>query len=256
MYVIFVFTTLIPFLLSFKESQVFPFHIYVAYGFLSSLIMFVVGAKKLSQAEQSHLAETENKNIADGLAWSYYYGYLKLVLPHLHEQLTKAIAPDFLVDGNDMCDVVHVKKLFIIISKKCKCYKGLIEVDEGHIQKAGNLPAFYLTRAGVELRPYQHCLYRVTAKDKPAIFVILEFATPLLAMNDMCNDKLADFTEEDRDTQVMAFYNKLKFILENADEEIKDRYKLVLISDVYTEGERHLSDVIYEAVSEASVHLP
>ena len=47
--------------------------------------MFVIGAKKLSQAELSHLMETENTNVADGFAWSYYYGYLKLVLPHLHE---------------------------------------------------------------------------------------------------------------------------------------------------------------------------
>ena len=255
MYGVFGFTTLIPCLYhsSFEESQVFPFYVYIAYGSLSSLIMFVIGAKKLSQAELSHLIETENKNIADGLAWSYYYGYLKLVLPHLHEQLAKAVAPEYLVDGNDMCDAVDVTKLFIIISKKCNCYEGFIEVDKGTIQKEGNLPAFCLSRAGVELRPYQHCLYRVAAKDKPAIFVILEFATPLLVMNDMCNDELADFTEEDRDTQVMAFYNKLQFILEHADEE--ERNRLVLILDVYTEDERQLSDVIYEAVSKASLNL-
>ena len=255
MYGIFGFTTLIPCLyhLSYEENQVFPFHIYIAYASLSSLIMFVIGAKKLSQAELSHLMETENTNVADGFAWSYYYGYLKLVLPHLHEQLAKAVAPSYVVDGNDMCDAVDVKKLFIIISKKYNCYKGLIDVDKDHIQKEGNLPAFHHTRAGVELRPYQHCLYRVTAKDKPAIFVILEFATLLLVMNKMCSDKFADFTEEDRDTQVMVFSNKLKFILEHADEE--ERYKLVLILDVYKEGERHLSDVIYEAVSKASLNL-
>ena len=134
-YVIFVLTTLMPCLyhLSFERNEVFPFHIYISYGSVSSLIMFVIGAKKLSQAELSHLAETENKNIADGLAWSYYYGYLKLVLPHLYEQLEKAVAPDFLVNGNDMRDAVDVRKVFIIISKECKCYKGLIEVDEGHI---------------------------------------------------------------------------------------------------------------------------
>ena len=229
--------------------------------------MFVIGAKKLSQAELSHLMETENTNVADGFAWSYYYGYLKLVLPHLHEQLAKAVAPSYVVDGNDMCDAVDVKKLFIIISKKYNCYKGLIDVDKDHIQKEGNLPAFHHTRAGVELRPYQHCLYRVTAKDKPAIFVILEFATLLLVMNKMCSDKFADFTEEDRDTQVMVFSNKLKFILEHANLNIlvhdminllyyeEERYKLVLILDVYKEGERHLSDVIYEAVSKASLNL-
>ena len=135
-----------------------------------------------------------------------------------------------------MCDTSDVKKVFIIISEKCNCYRGLVEVDKEHVQKAGNLKAFYLTRAAIELRKYYHCLNRVTAKDKSEIHVILEFTTSLLTSNDMCKDKLADFTEEDRNTQVMAFYNKLKFILEHAHEDVGDRYKLIFISDVYKEN--------------------
>ena len=135
-----------------------------------------------------------------------------------------------------MCDTSDVKKVFIIISEKCNCYRGLVEVDKEHIQKAGNLKACYITRAGIELRKYYHCLYRVTAKDKSEIHVILEFAISLLPSSDMCKDKLADFAEEDRNTQVMALYNKLKFILEHAHENVRDRYKLILISDVYEEN--------------------
>ena len=250
-------TTLIPCLYhwSIKAEECFPLHIYIAYASVSSLVMYVIGAKKLAQAEMSHLTETENKNIADGLAWSYYYGYLKLVLPHLQETVEKAVAPDFAVGDDDMCSAIKVRKLFIIISKNCSCYSGLIEADKDHIKSAGRLPAFYMTRAGVELRPYQHSLYRVEAKGKPAIHVILEFATPLLAMNDMSEDKISHFSKEDRNTQVMAFYNKLKYILEQSKQAIRDRYKLVLISDVYSRKGQYLSDVIYDAVTDASINM-
>ena len=257
MYIAFAVATLIPCLYhwNIKAEECFPLHIYIAYASVSSLVMYVIGAKKLAQAEMSHLTETENKNIADGLAWSYYYGYLKLVLPHLQETVDKAVAPDYEIGDDDMCSAIKVRKLFIIISKSCNCYSGLIKADEDHIQKAGRLPAFYMTRAGVELRPYQHSLYRVEVKGKPAIHVILEFATPLLAMNDMSEDNISHFSVEDRDTQVMAFYNKLKYILEHANQKIRDRYELVLISDVYSSKGQYLSDVIYDAVTKASLNM-
>ena len=80
--------------------------------------MFLIGAQKLSQAKLSHLAETKTKNVADGLAWGYYCGYLKLLLPHLDDVLEKAVAPDFVLQNDDMKKAIQVKKLFIIISKK------------------------------------------------------------------------------------------------------------------------------------------
>ena len=93
MYLAFGLTSLLPCLyhLSFAWSEVFLFHIYIVYELLSPLVLFVIGAKTLSQTELSHLTKAGNKNIATGLAWTYYYGYLKFVFPHLHETLAKAI---------------------------------------------------------------------------------------------------------------------------------------------------------------------
>ena len=48
------------------------------------LAFHVFGLRNLAPVEMSCLEEQENMNVADGLAWSYYYGYLKLVLPSLH----------------------------------------------------------------------------------------------------------------------------------------------------------------------------
>ena len=91
--------------------------------------MFIIGTEKLSQTKLSHFAETKTKNVADGLAWGYYCGYLKLLLPHLDDVLEKAVAPDFVVENDDMKNAIQVKKLFIIISKNCLCYEKLINAD-------------------------------------------------------------------------------------------------------------------------------
>lgn len=222
---------------------------------IGSFFMFLIGAQKLSQTELSHIAETEIKNVADGLAWGYYCGYLKLLLPHLDDVLEKAVAPDFVVEDDDMKNAIQVKKLFIIISKNCSCYEKLINADPDHIQDAGKLPSFYMTRAGVHSRAYQQSLYKVKAKEKPVLYVMMEYATPLLTLNDMSHDDIAELSQEDRNMQIMAFYNKLKFILDNAGHKIRDRYQLVLLSDVYSDKDKHLSDVIYKAVHDASVNV-
>ena len=60
--------------------------------------------------EVSQINERENKNVADGLAWSYYFGYLKLVLPKLDEQIGKS--EKYRYD-------VSRRKLYILLPKNC-----------------------------------------------------------------------------------------------------------------------------------------
>ena len=207
--------------------------------------MNVIGAQKLSHVEMTSLSETSNEHMAEGLAWNYYYNYLKIVLPYLHETIDKAVFPDYIVNEADMCDVISVRKLFIIISKNCNYYRGLIEADIDHVWNAGYLPSFYINRADVESQPYQNSVYRVHTPGKPPIYVIMEFAFPVLAMNDLYENSKSSFSMEDRDVQVINFYNKLKYILNN-DSDIGDRCVLVLYSKVYSSSGRNLSDVIYE----------
>ena len=64
--------------------------------------------------------ERENNNFADGLAWSYYFGYLKLVLPRLEGQIT--ISEEFRWKIND-------RKLFILLPKTCYTYDNIQEAD-------------------------------------------------------------------------------------------------------------------------------
>ena len=58
--------------------------------FLVPQLLFLVGVRELSPVETSEINERENKNVADGLAWSYYFGYLKLVLPWLEYKISES----------------------------------------------------------------------------------------------------------------------------------------------------------------------
>ena len=84
---------------------------------------------------------------------------------------------------------------------------------------------------------------------------MMEYATPLLTLNNMSHDDIAELSLVDRNMQIVAFYNKFKFILDNAGDKIRDRYQLVLLSDVYSDKDKHLSDVIYKAVHDVSVNV-
>ena len=47
--------------------------------FVVPQLLYQVGVQQLSPVETSDLNERGNKNVADGLAWSCYFDYLKLV---------------------------------------------------------------------------------------------------------------------------------------------------------------------------------
>lgn len=46
-----------------------------------SLAVSVVGVQGPSEVEVSDICERRKMNVAHGLAWSFYLGYLRLVLP-------------------------------------------------------------------------------------------------------------------------------------------------------------------------------
>ena len=101
--------------------------------FLAPQLSFLVGLREPSNAEVSQINERENKNVADGLAWSYYFGYLKMVLPKL-------------VD-NFRYDITE-KKLFILIPKTFFTYNEINNADV-RIKTAGNLEPYETHRGGI-----------------------------------------------------------------------------------------------------------
>ena len=163
--------------------------------FLAPQLLFLVGLRELSSVEVSEINERENKNVADGLAWSYYFGYLKLVLPHLEGQIGKS----------DYKYKITKKKLFILLPKNCYTYDKIVDADR-RITVAGNLDPYEINRGGILKRSYKHTVHRIEMPrpdgEVDEYHVVLEYATPLMSMYDMSEHAECGLSREERDEQV------------------------------------------------------
>ena len=202
---------------------------------LVPLISYLLGLKQATPAELSQINEAATKNVADGLARSFYYGYLKLILPSLLETINLS---DNEVDGYAVRDHIVDHKLFIVMPKDCKCTTNFADVDP-NIQFVTEAQQKILSRAGNQRRVYKNSIYKVNSLIHGEFYCLMEYATPLLSMYDMEADPRCSFTKEDRDQQVVLFYKLLKEILDK-DEQCKGKYHLVLTSNARTD----LADVM------------
>ena len=168
--------------------------------FLAPQLLFVAGFRELSIVEVSQINERENKNVADGLAWSYYFGYLKLVLPNLERQIAKS--------SEAFRYKIKRKKLFILLPKTCYTY-DTIEQADSRVKCAGNLEQYQINRGGILKRSYKHTVHRIEMPRPDGgideYHVILEYATPLMSMYDMSQHKEGGLSRQERDEQVRYF---------------------------------------------------
>ena len=163
--------------------------------FLAPQLLFLVGLRELSSVKVSQINEKENKNVAHGLAWSYYFGYLKLVLPHLEEQIGKS----------EYKYNITQKKLFILLPKSCYTYDTIVEADP-RIKVAGNLDSYDINRGGILKRSYKHTVHRIEVPrldgEIDNYYVVLEYATPLMSLYDMSEHAECALSRQERDEQV------------------------------------------------------
>ena len=146
--------------------------------------------------ETSDLNEKENKNVADGLAWSYYFGYLTLVLPKLKDQIGKSELFRYIITKN---------RLFILLPKTCFTCADIKDADP-RVKWVGNLPELKISRGGIKERIYKHSVHKIEMPRPDGTVeryhFILEYATPLMSLYDMSEHADAPFNREKRDHQV------------------------------------------------------
>ena len=161
-----------------------------------AIALFLVGSRQLSPVETSDLNEKENKNVADGLAWSYYFGYLKLVLPRLGYRIS---------ESDTFRHKITDEKLFILLPKTCYTFEEISKADD-RVKWAGKLPASKINRAGILERSYQHAVHRIEMPRPDGTVeeyhFVLEYATPLMSLCEMSGHAKAPLTGPERDQQV------------------------------------------------------
>ncbi|XP_072119900.1 stimulator of interferon genes protein isoform X2 [Mobula birostris] len=200
-------------------------------------------------AEISTISEKNKLNVAHGLAWSYYIGYLKLILPSLENRLNSII--------KKVPELKGTKKLYILIPFSCKVYDEL-EKKDNRIKFHHNLPEVRLDRAGIKERSYRNSIYSVNDEKGKSYHCILEYATPLRSLFEMSNDATAAVSKEQRLEQAKLFYVILNDILNNS-LECAGLFKLIPYDDDLEDGKENahlLSTMILNGMKQERTEYP
>ncbi|KFQ11727.1 Stimulator of interferon genes protein, partial [Leptosomus discolor] len=186
----------------------------------SALVCLSFPLQKPSAVEMSEMSERSKQNVAHGLAWSYYIGYLKIVLPWLKKSME-----EFSRANPNVLPCRETWKLHILVPLSCDVYDDLEKADS-NIQYLTDLTETTLTRAGTKKRVYKHSLYAIRDEDNKLWHCAVEYATPLQSLYAMSQDECAAFSREDRLEQAKLFYRTLEEILKGS-KECAGSYRLI-----------------------------
>ncbi|XP_022349372.1 stimulator of interferon genes protein isoform X2 [Enhydra lutris kenyoni] len=166
----------------------------------------------LAPAEVSAVCEKGNFNVAHGLAWSYYIGYLRLILPGLPARIRM-----YNLQHTNMLRGLGSHRLHILFPLDCAVPDDL-SVADPNIRFLYELPQQSADRAGIKGRVYTNSVYELLENGQPAGICVLEYATPLQTLFAMSQDGRAGFSREDRLEQAKLFCRILEDILADAPE--------------------------------------
>ncbi|XP_010156112.1 PREDICTED: stimulator of interferon genes protein, partial [Eurypyga helias] len=200
-----------------------PLNLHLGLASLCQLLILALGLHKPSAVETSEMSERSKQNVAHGLAWSYYVGYLKIVLPRVKKSLE-----EFSRANPNMLACREIWKLHILVPLSCDIYDDLEKADS-NIQYLADLPETTLTRAGTKKRVYKHSLYAIRDEDK-LWHCAVEYATPLQTLYAMSQDECAAFSREDRLEQAKLFCRTLEEILRGS-KECTGTYRLIVYKE-------------------------
>lgn len=166
----------------------------------------------LAPAEVSAVCEKKNFNVAHGLAWSYYIGYLRLILPGLPARIRM-----YNLQHANMLRGLGSHRLHILFPLDCGVPDDL-SVADPNIRFLYELPKQSADRAGIKGRVYTNSVYELLENGQPVGICVLEYATPLQTLFAMSQDGRAGFSREDRLEQAKLFCRILEDILADAPE--------------------------------------
>ncbi|XP_003477199.1 stimulator of interferon genes protein [Cavia porcellus] len=174
---------------------------------LSKAVTILLGLQPLAPAEISAICEKQNFNVAHGLAWSYYVGYLKLILPGLQARIQA-----YNKFQNNTFRGTGSQRLYILCPLDCGVPDDLSRVDP-NIRFLHALPEEQADRAGIKGRVYSNSVYELLENGQPVGAYVLEYATPLQTLFAMSQDSRAGFSRDDRLEQAKLFCRTLEDIL-------------------------------------------
>ncbi|XP_036403548.1 stimulator of interferon genes protein [Megalops cyprinoides] len=216
-----------------------------------SLLLKAFGVLGPTPVEISRICEERKMNVAHGLAWSFYIGYLKLVLPKLealidHYRTQRKLS---IMGHRDSWRLHILLPLNAFIPDK-------LEDADNRIYFCENLPEIIMDRAGVRRRSYKHSMYSILDQLGKPYHCLVEYATPLQTLYQMSQDSSAGLSVEERRQEVLIFYQTLQDILEKS-VECRNRYRLILLDDGCDQDPHLLSkEILKQLQQEESEEYP
>ncbi|CAM4617143.1 unnamed protein product [Leuciscus chuanchicus] len=209
------------------------------------LLINSLGLLGPTPVEISEICEAKKMNVAHGLAWSFYIGYLKLILPDLQNKINKYSSTGARLSSPRLHILLPLNA--VVPSKP--------EEEDTNVVFHENLPELELDIAGVRKRSYKNSVYKITQNNK-TFSCVLEYATPLRTLYLMSQESSAGFGERERKQQVLLFYRTLSQILENS-LECRNRYRLLLLDDEHTGDPHYLSREIIQHLKQqdGEIHM-
>ena len=186
----------------------------------ASLVRYLLGFDSISRVQVSSLMENNNRLVANGLAWSYFCGYLKILLPRLNER----------IEQSEWNNILSSKKLYILMPRDCYAYSLLSHEDQNIELVQGAAIEYMADRAGI-LKVYRLNVYKIKGtadlNNRP-LHISAQYASPLSCLHDMSHEAEAQLSREDRDEQAKLFLRTLEGIMKYPPiPEVRNNCKLV-----------------------------
>ncbi|XP_050651021.1 stimulator of interferon genes protein [Macaca thibetana thibetana] len=216
-----------------------PFTWMLALLGLSQALNILLGLKGLTPAEISAVCEKGNFNVAHGLAWSYYIGYLRLILPGLQARIQT-----YNQHYNNLLRGAVSQRLYILLPLDCGVPDNLSMADP-NIRFLDKLPQQTADRAGIKDRVYSNSIYELLENGQRAGTCVLEYATPLQTLFAMSQYGQAGFSREDRLEQAKLFCRTLEDILAD-NPESQNNCRLIVYSEPADDSSFSLSQEVLQ----------
>ncbi|XP_043275968.1 stimulator of interferon genes protein isoform X2 [Venturia canescens] len=210
---------------------------------LSLSICQIVGLKDSAFETVMGMNSMKGVDYGTGMAYSYYYGYLRLILPSDGGQNPGLRHKMEQYEGVQNV-TIPVKKLFILIPESGHIPPNLKEASDGWLESTTSLESEVRDRAGVTGRPYKNTVYKIhpgggERRSRRPIYVTTEGATPMMTLWEILRHAhpQTDVYREHRHEIVVRFYETLKELL-NSDPSCRDSCELVYYNDYDANGKK------------------
>ncbi|EFN63910.1 Transmembrane protein 173 [Camponotus floridanus] len=230
--------------------------VYVPSMIFSFYLLKITDLAKRERGPLLDLDIMKGLDYGTGMAYSFYYGYLQLILPNRGTTDSKSIIEKIenFEDKHEVTFPVH--KLFILIPSSGYISPHLKEMSDQWMEIAGELEEEKRDRAGLRGKTYHNNVYKIYPNGRNSgaspIYVVAEGATTLLTFYEVQQHSHPESIvyKQYKNEITMMFYKKLAEILES-EPTTKNLCELIYYNDYDSKGTRvNVAKVILQRISE------